>query len=247
MEAVGTCLGILLLSAVSQAAPGLLIPLYAYPLDSDPTWTTVKSSASSNPSVEFIAVVNPNSGPGDNIDAIYGTAIAQLASAGVKCIGYVPTNYGAVAAKTATENMDKYARWYPIISGFFFDEMTNIGNKESYYTSLTTHAVSIGKPFTVGNPGTSTTRAYFDSVNNTVIYETAKLPQPSKLNLGFPRSRCSMIAYDVAASQVNQSYINDILKYTSYIYITDDKLDNPYDRLPTYFNQLVEYVRAARI
>ncbi|XP_015117171.1 spherulin-4 [Diachasma alloeum] len=243
MRALGSCLCIFQLLAVSQAGPGLLIPLYTYPSVS--TWEALKSAASSNPSVEFVAIVNPNSGPGSDLDSTYVTGIDGLTEVGVKCIGYVRTDYGAVATDTVTANMDKYTTWYPKISGFFLDEMAHSEGKESYYASLTAHAVATGKPFTIGNPGTSTTRKYFDTVNNTVIYETSKLPQLSALDLGFPSSGCSMIAYDVAASQVNQSYVDNVLQYTSLIYITDDKLDNPYDSLPTYFNQLVDHLRVA--
>ncbi|XP_063992487.1 spherulin-4-like [Diachasmimorpha longicaudata] len=243
MKPLGILICLSLLLATSRAGPGLLIPLYTYP--TEPTWEALKSAAASNPSVQFVAIVNPNSGPGSNLDSTYVTSIASLTQVGVKCIGYVRTDYGAIPEDTVRGNMDKYTSWYPQISGFFLDEMAHSEGKESYYASLTAHAISTGKPFTMGNPGTSTTRKYFDTVNNTVIYETTNLPQLSALNLGFPSSGCSMIAYDVSASQVTQSYVDSVLQYTSLIYITDDKLDNPYDTLPTYFNQLVEYVRVA--
>uniref|UniRef100_A0A0C9R993 SR4 protein n=1 Tax=Fopius arisanus TaxID=64838 RepID=A0A0C9R993_9HYME len=241
MMILDTFFCIFMLFAGTQAGPGLLIPLYTYPSDS--TWESLKSAASSNPLIEFVAIVNPNSGPGGYLDSTFVTGIAGLTQVGVRCIGYVSTNYGATSVEAVIANMEKYTNWYPQVAGFFLDEMAYTEGKESYYASLTARAVSMGKPFTIGNPGTSTTQAYFDSVNNTVIYETSNLPQLSTLHLSFPNSGCSIIAYDVPAAEVNQSYIDNILQYAHLIYITDDTLNNPYDSLPTYFNQLVDFIR----
>lgn len=245
MKTLFACLVIFLLSARALSLAGMMIPLYSYPTTNNgDIWKSVRDAATANPTLSFIAIINPNSGPGSSRDDTYVTAIAAMVNAGVKCIGYVSTNYTQVPASTATANMDSYKSWYPQLTGFFLDEMINTGSHESYYSGLTSYAVSIGLPFTVGNAGTATSQAYFDTVNNTVIYETVPLPRPTVLNSGFDSSRCSMMSYNVAASQLNQTYINDIVQYTPYVYITDDVLPNPYDVLPTYFNQLVAYLAA---
>lgn len=228
-----------------QSLPGVLIPLYVYPVVSSvDNWKPVKDAATENPSVPFIAIVNPSSGPGDSKDNIYASAIDGLISAGITCIGYVSTNYGNVPYATATTHMDRYNTWYPQVTGFFLDEMANAGDKQSYYSALTDYANSTGKPFTMGNPGTSVTSDYFDTVSNTVIYETSTLPSVRALSLGFPAERSSMIAYSVPASSVNQTYINTISAYVSWMYITDDTLNNPYDNMPTYWTQFIAYLAA---
>lgn len=237
-------LALLLATAcLASAAPGLMIPLYSYPTDNGGAiWQAVQDAASNNPSISVIAIVNPDSGPGTTYDSTYNASVNTMVNAGVKCIGYVSTNYSAVPFATVTSNMDKYKTWYPGITGFFLDEMTNVGSQEVYYSNATKYAVSIGKPYTVGNAGTSTTQAYFNTVNNTVIYEKPGLPTAAALDLGFTPSGCTMMAYNVAASALNQTYIESIIQYSELVYITDDTLPNPYDVLPTYFSQLVTYL-----
>lgn len=232
----------------NAAIPAVVVPLYIYPVVSGvDQWKPIKDAAIANPSVSFTVIVNPNSGPGSSKDTTYADAIVQMKNAGVKCIGYVSTNYGAVAVATVKANMDKYRTWYPGVSGFFLDEMANSGNKEAYYQSLTDYATSIGKPYTMGNPGTAVPQSYFDTVTNTVIYETSPLPQMSQINLGptFAPYRSAMIVYNVPASALNQTYINQASKYVKWFYITDDVLSNPYDQLPSYWNTFIFYIAAS--
>ena len=56
-----------LIAAAAYATTGraisVLLPLYVYPESG--AWDPVYSAVSSNPSVEFVVVVNPDSGPDD--------------------------------------------------------------------------------------------------------------------------------------------------------------------------------------
>ncbi|KAF6216014.1 hypothetical protein GE061_000351 [Apolygus lucorum] len=70
---------ILVTADYSKAAPGLLIPLYSYPtVNGGAIWNSVRQSAQSNPSVPFVAIVNPNSGPGSSQDSVYNSAVENL-------------------------------------------------------------------------------------------------------------------------------------------------------------------------
>ena len=71
---------------------GIVIPLYIYP---GATWTTVAQAKQGNPNVPFIAVINPNSGPGTSLDPNYVQGIQQLQAAGITVLGYVDTAYAA--------------------------------------------------------------------------------------------------------------------------------------------------------
>lgn len=242
MRTVIAALSLLLLVLSSYAVPGMLIPLYSYPEGSAATdWNTVKAAASANPSIPFVVIINPDNGPGSSVDTTYRSYVNSLVGAGCKCLGYISTKTGSVSASTVTGNMDKYKSWYPNVTGFFLDEMAYSGSKQSYYQSLTNYAVSIGYGYTMGNPGTATTQAYFNTVNNTVIFESKPLPRPSEVNLGFDISASSFIAYTIPGSQLNQTYISQISEYVSLIYITDAPTSDPYQQLPSYFNQLLSW------
>lgn len=242
MRTVIATLLLSLLALSATAAPGVLIPLYSYPEGSAATdWNTVKNAATANPSIPFVVIINPDNGPGSSVDTTYRSYVNSLVAAGCKCLGYISTKTGSVSSSTVTGNMDKYKSWYPNVTGFFLDEMAYSGSKQSYYQALTNHAVSIGYGFTMGNPGTATTQAYFNTVNNTVIFESKPLPRSSEVNLGFDVSASSFIAYTIPGSQLNQTYINQIAQYVSLIYITDAPTSDPYQQLPSYFNQLLTW------
>lgn len=246
MKALSIVSMLLALAVCSHALSGLLIPLYSYPTDSNGAiWKAVKDAAIANPSIPFVVIINPNNGPGSSKDSEYASAVTELVNAGCKCVGYISTRTSSVSLSTVTGNMNKYKSWYPDISGFFLDEMAYDGNHEAYYASATSHAISIGYGYTIGNPGTSTTQSYFNTVNNTVIFESEPIPNPSVLNQGFPISGCSMIGYNIPGSKLNQTYISDITQYVSLIYITDAPTSDPYQVLPTYFNQLITRLLAA--
>ena len=67
---------------------GVLIPLYLYP-SSLAVWKPVITAKQAYPSVPFVAIANPASGPGTASDPNYVTAIKSLQDAGVKVVGYV--------------------------------------------------------------------------------------------------------------------------------------------------------------
>jgi hypothetical protein len=228
---------------MANARPGLLVVLYSYPTDNGGAiWSSIKTTKINNPELPVMAIANPDSGPGTSQDSDYVTAINDLVAVGITVIGYVDTDYATVPIATVKANMDLYKDWYSGVTGFFLDQMKNVAGSESYYTEATAHAVSIGLGYTMGNPGTASIQSYFNTVNNSVIYEHHPLPAASVLNLGYPIEMCTLIAYDVPASVVNQSYINDVSQYVNWIWLTDDQEPNPYDSNPTYLSTLVSYI-----
>src|SRR5438445_5293707 len=81
----------------SAAAPptptGLVIPLYTYPTDG--TWTAVLNAKNAHLTVPFIAVINPNNGPGSALDQNYLQGIKGFQASGIIVLGYVATGYGS--------------------------------------------------------------------------------------------------------------------------------------------------------
>jgi hypothetical protein len=233
-------------ATMASARPGLLAVLYSYPTDNGGAiWTAVKDAKISNPDLPVIIIANPSSGPGTAVEEPYVTAVDEVVALGIKAIGYVDTNYGTIGISTVKSNMDKYVEWYPNITGFFLDQMRNEAGSEDYYTEITSYAVQLNRGFTMGNPGTASIASYIETVNNSVIYETQPLPTPQTLNLGYAIDRCSLIAYNVPAAQINQSYISEVAQYVQWIWVTDDILPNPYDTNPSYFQSLVQFIVAA--
>jgi hypothetical protein len=124
--------------AATVSATGLILPLYVYPAaswqDGAAKWKPVIDAASSNPSVPWLTVVNPNSGPGDtllpgNNDPNYVAGVSKLnALRNIKTIGYVRTNYAKHPMDDLKRQMTAYKGWNDYtaanisIHGIFFDE-----------------------------------------------------------------------------------------------------------------------------
>lgn len=228
---------------VATATPGLLVVLYSYPTDNGGvTWQTVQNLSTAYPSLPVMVIVNPSSGPGSSIDSTYVSAIQGLATAGIRMIGYIDTYFAGVSYDSVVSQMQTYINWYPQISGFFLDEMSNDVGSETYYANLTKAAVQLGKPYTMGNPGTASLPSYIGTVNTSVIFEDSPLPPPSQLDLGYRIDQCALIVYSVTASSLNQSYIDDVSQFVSWIWITDRNLPNPYNDNPTYLAQEIQYL-----
>ena len=208
---------------------GILIPLYIYPTDA--SWMAVASAKQTNPNVPFVAVINPNSGPGLTQDPNYVAGINNLRAAGIVVLGYVPTDYGATPIATVESSVNAYKSWYAL-DGIFFDEMSTSGLTQSYYQSLASYCNSLGYTITAGNPGATEPISLSGIFTIEVFYE----------NLGIPSSissRGAFISYGVPSLPSLASYAN-----ASYLYVTDANLPNPYNVLPSYFNQEVSSLAA---
>jgi hypothetical protein len=128
----------------------VLFPLYIYP---DPcAWNPLYDAISSNPNLQFVVIVNPNSGPGappwwPNAD--YVREIPKLNSyANVQTVGYIRTTYCKRPIEEVLADIGTYARWYQEegvrglgVSGIFFDETTNMYSEEikEYLDAISLH------------------------------------------------------------------------------------------------------------
>jgi hypothetical protein len=125
--------------------------------------------------VDVWAIINPNSGPGDNSLPEFVNGIKLLKNGKINVLGYVATNYSVKSAVSVKSEIDKYFHWYTI-DGIFFDEMAYDNNAQHfiYYKNISSYAKSKSLTKTVGNPGTETLKAYVGSVDTIVIYESDK-------------------------------------------------------------------------
>ncbi|KAH2780157.1 hypothetical protein KXW01_005652 [Aspergillus fumigatus] len=74
---------------------GVLVPLYIYPL-STTTWAPLYDAITAHPDLDFLVVVNPNSGPGDlpSPNKDYAREVPKLnAFPNVYTVGYIRIHY----------------------------------------------------------------------------------------------------------------------------------------------------------
>lgn len=231
-------------AASTGSSVGVIIPLYT---DPGASWTEVIQAKQNYPSVPIIAIINPNSGPGNSQQSDYVSGITNLENAGVTVIGYVATGYGTSSyskVSNVEDQINDYQLWYPNIQGIFFDEMSNSATEQGYYQTLANYANSHGMQVTAGNPGTTVDTALIGIFSNLCIYENPGMPTTGDIDQyysSYGSSQFSYIAYGIS-SLPSQTTLQSLDKYVSYIYVTNLGGGNPYNGLPSYFMSEVAYL-----
>lgn len=145
--------------------------------------------------------------------------------------------------KEIKADIQTYRKWYNV-NGFFIDEVEATTTYRPYYKNISSYIKGLNASnLVVLNPGTiPDDQAFMIFADVVVIHEddistlsTFKLP--AWLCKVDPKKIC-LIYYNANTST---SMLNAVAKTkklnTGYVYITDDVLSNPYDTLPTYYQE----------
>jgi len=214
---------------------GTIVPLYTDPSDS--SWGAIIKAKQAHTSVNVVAIVNPNSGPGDSVDSSYTSGIAKLVTAGIVPIGYVSTDYTKRGIPYVETNIDSWHTFYPKLQGIFFDEQSITPGDEGFYSTVSAYAKGKGLSFTVGNPGTGVPDSFLGSVDVMLAYESGGVPKLSSLTkYAAHRTAFGIIPY---AAAFDAAYVKSAAQSVAYVYLTNDDLPNPWDSLPSYFDSLL--------
>jgi hypothetical protein len=235
----------------TNAAPmGILVPAYFDPPGG--FWNELNFAATRVP---LVAIMNPNSGPGTKQNPDYVAAVNSLRAAGGRVIGYVSTSYAARDTNTVKADIARYFGFYSV-DGIFLDEMTNdaITSHLNYYAVLYQYIQKQGTNLlVVGNPGINTQETYLTrpAADVLVTFES---------NAGYPAlvvdrwvtnhlaRQFSHLPYNAPSAATMTNYI--ILaasRNAGWIYVTEDTLPNPWDTLPAYWTNEVNYLRSLNL
>jgi len=220
-------------------AVGTIVPLYTDP--GDPSWTAIVAAKKAHPAVAVVAIVNPDSGPGAEVDSSYASGITRLISAGITAIGYVSTSYTARGEPAVKTDIDRWHTFYPNLQGVFFDEQSDKPGDDTFYRDVSSYAKALGLALTVGNPGTNVPASYSGAVDVMLIYESKGLPKLDTIAGHAPaRAQYGIIPYGTA---LDPAFVAAALAQVQYIYATSDDLPNPWDTLTPYFGDLLTALR----
>lgn len=225
----------------------LWVPAYYYPFGKGlKEWDRLIGSAQRAP---IVAIVNPDSGPGNKPDTNYAAIIPRAKKAGITLVGYVGTKYTKRPLEEVKAEVDKWVRFYPEIQGIHFDEQTSEAAKVDYFVALYQHVrKKLPKGRVLSNPGTDCAEDYVARPAADVVclfekdkgFDRFRLPAWSGR---YTPNRFAAQAYQVDTPEKMEGYVRQAaLGRIGFIFITDAKGANPYDRLPSYWEAEVAAV-----
>lgn len=234
-------LALFVAAMLSSRAAGVAVLVPAYFGPSSGYWEQLSTAAGQVP---LCAIANVFNGPGTTARADYVRVMKSVRDAGGQVIGYVYTQYGDRAADTVKADMLRWHQLYPL-DGFFVDEMSNLPStaRFDYYAGLVTYARTLNPRYQViGNPGINTEEAY--RLRNTAdvftIFEgSANYSDfaPATWTQRYPAYNFAHLVYGITNTTQMKATLNlAVGRRAGFIYITDDTLPNPWDRLPPYWS-----------
>ena len=234
----------------------ILIPLYIYPdLHQDDSFWKAVAEAQSH--VDITAIINPHNGPLHDISdpryKDYQKGLQALRDAKVTILGYSPTNYTKREKHKIQADIDTYVQHYDI-DGIFFDEAANTAEHKNFYAQLATYIrTKTNLKLIMLNPGVATAPAYVDaqhSIADTVVtFEQTyahwtQVPGPPPWTQTLTASRFALLVHTAPNITAMKRAIDlGASHHYGYIYITDDMGANPWDTLPSYWQDMVRYIQ----
>lgn len=233
----------------------ILLPLYIYPNWYDKQKYTWKQAISAAKKVPIVAIINPNSGP-DNAppNKDYQQGIKDLRQAGIKIIGYVPSNYTKRDFKTVKTDIDLYTKYFQV-DGIFIDEAASSPEKLKYYQQLYQHIKSRSSDYQVIiNPGVNVDETYVNQkVADVIVTFENDRPnwdnyRPPTYIKKYPSQNFAALVHTTANRKLMKGILDRAVKYNfGYVYITNDSIHtanrNPWDTLPEYWQAEVNYIQ----
>jgi hypothetical protein len=191
----------------------------------------------STPAVRLV-VMNPDSGPGGSLDPGYVSAVRAAQAAGITVVGYVYTDYGARSLDVVESDVAAYYRWYGV-NGIFFDEASDSCSKEPYYATLDAYVHAEGAAqTTILNPGTATGQCYLAAADILLTFEGSYHQYVHSYSAPawvarYPSSRFWHVIYDAPnAKALARTVKLGRQRGAGLVYVTSQRLPNPYGELP---------------
>jgi hypothetical protein len=223
-----------------------LVPLYMEP---DAGWYRVAAVASR---ISVIVILNPDNGPGTSPSADYMESIEELREAGVTVLGYVSTDYGAIAADKIHGEIDMYKHFG--IHGIFFDQVSSQPEDLEYYRALGNYVRTSLEGSVFLNPGTRTDEEYIEGEigDTTSIFEgpwSSWLGYEPDTYLGlYDSQRFASLVYAVPSAREMRSCVDLALsRGIGCFYVTDRDHPNPWSELPAFWDEEVDYLTELKL
>jgi hypothetical protein len=231
--------------AASPSGQSVAVPAY---FDPGPGWSALERA---DPPVTLV-VMNPDNGPGAAAQADYLAAVRRAQAAGITVVGYVYTGYAHRPLAAVQADIDDYYRWYGV-DGIFFDEASTDCADEPYYATLRAYVASEGgAAMTILNPGTATSQCYLAAADILLTFEGSYRQYRRDYSAPawvaqYPPDRFWQIVYGAGSTvELRRALALSRERGVGYLYVTPERLPNPYGSLPAraYWHAELDGVRA---
>ena len=240
-----------LAAPVAAADPPLrlLVPAYFYPSRAGKiAWDRLLAAGAKVP---VVAVANPDSGPGKKADPIYRDLIRQAAQAKTTIAGYATLSYGRRPVSAVRADVDSWLFFYPEVGGMFLDEQPAGPEGVGFAADGLGYArEKFPAGVVVSNPGMVCERDYgaLRSRPTVCLWERGTGPAayaPPKWAADVSPDQMAVLLYGGRGADAMRDAVKAaVAKRAGFVYVTDAAGDNPWDRLPTYWDDLVAAVAA---
>ncbi len=181
-----------------------------------------------------LVIVNPDNGPGVVIQKAFVEAIVRLRRAGLRVLGYVPTDYARRDPSIVRSEIDRYAAWYRV-SDIFVDEVSSAEAELPYYAALSASLRTSPGRLIVFNPGMVPAPGYFDLADIVVTFEGRYADYRTRTEpvldglAGFSKTQTANLVYDATDAEALQ--VVDTPR-ADYVYVNSGTQPNPWRSLP---------------
>lgn len=218
----------------------LAVPVFSNPATNS-FWTDVRAAGSN--SVGF-TVANPLNGPGAKADPVYGSAIAQNASANIRTLGYVKTNYQIRSFKDAYSDVDKWYSYYPQTSGIYLDQLKEGGQDEvCYVAALYTHVknthpndlVVLGANGHISTAYEPYGDIFVGASTDYTSYQAWRTQYKGFEDKQSYQNRFWHMIYGVSPDQIASAFAQARANNAGWVFITDKPAQSPFSTTPSYW------------
>ncbi|KAF1850682.1 uncharacterized protein K460DRAFT_301972 [Cucurbitaria berberidis CBS 394.84] len=243
----------------------VIVPLYIYPKDNS-TWAPLYNSVLARPTLDFLVIINPSSGPGTTQypNDQYSAALRQLSKyPNVQKIGYVRTGYASRNLTDVISELNTYAGWASKdaafgIDGIFFDESPHEYSAEAVDFMLSAsravkNATGLqAKKTVIRNPGVIP-EARFDDANTdiSVVFEQSYAEYQSKESdlaaLKDGRAHHCYMVHSVPGLGKDKlrDFVDDMSKRAEYLFVTSNDKEY-YEKFGSDWSDFLDVVPAAK-
>ncbi|NPA03261.1 MAG: hypothetical protein GXO61_00190 [Epsilonproteobacteria bacterium] len=215
------------------SAKGVLIPFYHYPTKEDEEIKRLLELKKRYPLTQIITIINPSNGTFRRIDPNFVKMISTLHKAGITTIGYVHTSYGNRKKEKVILDILRWERYYKKfgIDGIFVDEVNSSIQSLPYYQDL--HKVVYDRFNLLAlNPGVEVDKSFYSLADIVVSYEADKIP-----NFCPNKEKSALLLH--TQKRLHHSLLDRFVECYDYLYITEQSLANPWERLSSYLDILL--------